>query len=525
MTAKYNFSKNIILIFIIFVFSVIAAWPLTKPGLYQIHDDQQIARLYLYDQSLKSGQFPVRWIDGLGFGFGYPLYVFYPPLVYMLGELYHLIGLSYINSVKLVFFSSILFSGIAIYIFSKEIWGKLPALITALFYMFIPYRALDVYVRGALAESFSFVWPPIILWSIVYSFCLSAFFWIPALLEKKYTIVDQLLLVNLANYKIHFVYLQQLWDWTWGFGGSAEGLTDGISFKIGKLHVLLSIAALILTIIHLLKNKIKLSVVSCQLSVVFFALFLLSAFMTTFYSKFIWDLFTPMSYIQFPWRFLIFTALFSSILAGVFIYLLRLTIVRLIVGSCLILLLIIPNIKLFTPQMYRSNLTDNIATANELINWDVSKTSYEYLPKGINLYKDDIGNNMVNLTKKDIPRQKIDIIYGNPQISNLTSQSDKISFQVKAKKQSKLQEKIFNFPGWNVFLNNNKVRIDDNNRLRLITFNVPQGNHDVRIEFKNTTVRKTANFITLVSIVFLLILVSNKVRTRSGKKEVKIRKI
>src|SRR3989344_5265294 len=265
----------------------------------------------------------------------------------MLGEAFHLLGLGFIDSVKLVFFFSIFLSGLTMFVLAKELWGKLAGLTSALFYMTLPYRAVDVYVRGALAESFSFVWLPLILWSFyklsnlqeqsdyklyrrkstnytllsatflallmithnliflpfmlilpIYLFflflktsekklfafnCLlstvlalglSAFFWIPAILEKKFTLVDQLLLTNLADFRIHFVYLQQLWNWTWGFGGSAAGLADGISFKIGKLHFIVSVITLMVAIAVLIKNKrlSKLSTVNFQFSTFLFGI-------------------------------------------------------------------------------------------------------------------------------------------------------------------------------------------------------------------------------------------------------------
>ena len=157
--------KGLIPILLILFFSILVSLPLLKPGLFIIHDDQQIARLLLFDQALKAGQFPPRWVDELGFGFGYPLFVFYPPLVYMVGELFHLIGFSFIDSIKLVFFTSIFASGLAMYILVKEFWGRYAGIVSAFFYILVPYRAIDVYIRGALAESFSFVWLPVILWS------------------------------------------------------------------------------------------------------------------------------------------------------------------------------------------------------------------------------------------------------------------------------------------------------------------------------------------------------------------------
>lgn len=578
-------SKNLIAILIITLASISLSIPLTKPGLFQIHDDQQIARLFVFDQALKAGQFPVRWVDELGFGFGYPLFVFYPPLVYILGEMFHLIGFGFIDSVKLVFFSSIFLSGIAIYIFLRELWGKFPALVSALFYLVVPYRALDIYVRGALAESFSFVWLPLILWSFyklyntqkaVYFYLsgiflallmithnliflpfmlilpgylfflwhksqkkkdfffrvlfsgflaagLSAFFWLPALLEKKSTLVDQLLLVNLANYQIHFVYPQQLWNWTWGFGGSATGLADGISFKIGKLHIAVSVAAFLLLIIHSIKRKSKstLPVTSYQLPATFFLLFVFSAFMTTFYSKFIWDLIPPLGYLQFPWRFLTFTALFTSFLAGALIYLLRITVLRLVVGIILVILLLAPNLKLFSPQSYRLDLTDEVATSDESIKWYVSSSSFEYLPKGIETYTSDLGTNVVNINRKNIPEKKIEVVEGNAVINDVFAKPNNVSFSINAEQDSKLRANIFNFPGWQVKINDQQAKINDDNRLKLITFDVPKGLSEVEIEFKNTLVRTLANLATITLIIILVTIVVSHVRIRSGKLELR----
>lgn len=570
--------KHLLPLIIIAITSILISLPLAKPGLHIIHDDQQVARLFLFDQALRSGQFPVRWVDELGFGFGYPLFVFYPPLVYVLGDVFHLAGFGFIDSVKLVFFSSILFSGLAMYVFINGLWGRLPAQVASLFYMLVPYRAIDVYIRGALAESFSFVWLPLILWSfyklstshksiyiylsaiflaflmlthnliflpfmlilpffllflvwkspdkklsivkcfmsIVSALALSAFFWLPALLEKKFTIVDDLLLTSLANYKIHFVYPQQLWNWPWGFGGSAAGLSDGLSFKIGKLHILISIAAFIVTFFHILKNKASRQLLALRSfsevgSIAFLALFLSSAFMTTFYSKPIWDLITPLGYLQFPWRFLIFTALFTSILAGSFIFLIRVPILKLVASFLLIFLLMIPNFKLFKPQSLRPDLTDALATSSEVINWDVSSSSFEYLPKGVPLYRGKLDTNLVAIEKDDIPKRRLEITEGDADINILEEKPHRFSYNINSRKPTQVKANVFNFPGWEVSIDGEKVDIDDKNRLKLIILNIPTGDHQVKIEFKNTPIRTIANLITLATIIVMTMIV---LRTR-----------
>lgn len=566
--------KTIIVLAILFVSSIALSIPLMSPGFYTVHDDQQIARLFVFDQAIKGRQFPVRWVDGLGFGFGYPLFVFYPPLVYFVGEAFHFLGFGFIDSIKLVFYLSIFASGIAIYIFVKEFWGRLPATVSALFYMLVPYRALDIYVRGALAESFSFVPLPLILWSfyklnhssrsvyiylsavflallmvthnliflpfmlilpiylvfligkskdkklstvycllsIVLAFGLSAFFWLPALLEKKFTIVDQLLLVNLANYNIHFVYPQQLWNWPWGFGGSASGSADGISFKIGKLHILVSTAAFILSIILLFKTKLrsKLSTVNYQLSIVLFSLFVFSAFMTTFYSKFVWDSIPTLGYLQFPWRFLTFTALFSSILTGYVVYSLKFPAFKLTLAIILILLLFIPNFKLFKPQAYRPDLTDEVATSKDYISWYVSSSSFEYLPKDVELVKNNLGANVVKVEKSQIPSSLVKIVSGDASVDEIKNMPNKHIFKITALSDVKAIVNIFNFPGWTVKIDGQSFAINDDNPLKLITLNIPPGSHQVEVVFKNTPIRNIANMLSLISIILIIMLFAKK---------------
>src|SRR3990167_11296775 len=88
---------------LLFIITVPAFIRILDNQYFSMHDDQHIVRLFLLDQGLKQGYLYPRWVDNLGFGFGYPLYNFYPPLIYYVAELFHLIGFSFIWSVKLTF--------------------------------------------------------------------------------------------------------------------------------------------------------------------------------------------------------------------------------------------------------------------------------------------------------------------------------------------------------------------------------------------------------------------------------------
>ncbi len=152
-----NFLKNNSYLFISIALIIFAVLPLFHPGFFTIHDNEQIGRLYELDQALKSGQFPVRIVQDLGFGFGYLLFNFYPPAVYYLGELFHLLQFSFIDSIKIVMGIGFIFSAVFMYLLVKELFGKTGALVASVFYTYAPYHSVDLYVRGALSEFFSFV--------------------------------------------------------------------------------------------------------------------------------------------------------------------------------------------------------------------------------------------------------------------------------------------------------------------------------------------------------------------------------
>src|SRR5258706_9180913 len=98
-------SKIILFVLIpvaLFAICLFAIFPLFHTGLFSMHDDEQVARLYEMYLVISNAQIPPRWVPDLGFGFGFPLFNFYPPLVYYLGSLFHLLGFSFITSTKIV---------------------------------------------------------------------------------------------------------------------------------------------------------------------------------------------------------------------------------------------------------------------------------------------------------------------------------------------------------------------------------------------------------------------------------------
>src|SRR5258708_19711328 len=64
---------------------------------------------------------------------------------------------------------AILFSSFSMYLFAKEFWGKFGSVLSSALYVFAPYHAVDLYVRGDFAEAWAYSFIPLIfygLWKI-----------------------------------------------------------------------------------------------------------------------------------------------------------------------------------------------------------------------------------------------------------------------------------------------------------------------------------------------------------------------
>src|SRR3989338_10799597 len=104
--------------FLLLLLAAGLVWPYFKPGFFTTDDGEwAVIRLAEMVRELKDWQIPPRWSDYLNHGFGYPLFSFTYPLPYYLGAALRLLGLNLVDSVKLLFISSVFLSGLTMYLF------------------------------------------------------------------------------------------------------------------------------------------------------------------------------------------------------------------------------------------------------------------------------------------------------------------------------------------------------------------------------------------------------------------------
>ncbi|OGM61558.1 hypothetical protein A2961_01015 [Candidatus Woesebacteria bacterium RIFCSPLOWO2_01_FULL_39_21] len=161
---RFVSSRNFWPLVAVLFFGILASRHLFTPGYFNMHDDLQVMRTLEMEKCFKDFQVPCRWVPDMGYGFGFPLFNFYPPLPYLYGMLFRLIGFSFVGTVKLVFASTFIFSGVTMYFLASKFFKRFGGVLSAIFYIWAPYHAVDVYVRGAMNEAWALVFFPAIFY-------------------------------------------------------------------------------------------------------------------------------------------------------------------------------------------------------------------------------------------------------------------------------------------------------------------------------------------------------------------------
>ncbi|MEI8176794.1 MAG: 6-pyruvoyl-tetrahydropterin synthase-related protein, partial [Candidatus Omnitrophota bacterium] len=428
------------LILAITVFSLAMFVPLFQGRLILGHDSGcAFIRLVSVYKFLGDGQLLVRWIPDLHYGYGYPLFNFYPPLFYYAADLLVNVRVGLVNAINLTCIFFLIGSGVSMYILTREFFGRACAFLSAIAYLYAPYHICDIYVRGSFAEASAFIFFPLIIWALYkthmtmrplflvlsavsigglmlthnimamlfvpivfvyigYLFvtdprpgkkplavsliafllgvALAAFFWLPAIAEK-----DAVRSTNFTGgfyqYTNHFVYPDQLIFSRWGYGESVPGRGDTMSFQVGIIQIMLSIAAIALVRAIYVRRR------ESGKQLIFFTALLGGALLcTTVVSLPLWRVVPLLKFTQFPWRFLAIVNFAAAFLAGGACFVCPKKI-KVAVVAVAVALLVAVNIGYCRPDPVKplwDSATTNLKDLRELLACVRLPDTYEYLP-------------------------------------------------------------------------------------------------------------------------------------------------
>lgn len=516
-----------ILLVIGFIFVI---FPFLHDGFFPTMDDVQVLRIDVMTQELLSGQFPVRYVNNFGNRGGYMLFNFYSPLAYYIGAIIHSVGFTLVKATKIDFILAYMV-GMGGMLFLLKLYSDwITSVLGTLLFITSSYLSFDVYTRGSLGELWGFCLLP---WVIAYflrikykhtknnmllsgvayallivahnitafagsllllillltppyqkksflgsvlAICigigLSAFFWLPIVIEQKYIVYSKSYFTQMA-YKTNFLNPLQI---------------SGIqhipwSFKPPILGIGLCIGAIIS--IFFWKRFSK-----TQEYIFLFAItgFFISTFFVWDISKTFWDNILYLQFMQFPWRFLTLITLCSVISISLWLSLIKNIVFRVFFCFLLLLPVFFWQFSYLRPSTYNYISVYKAEDMCSTTTWD-----QELLPVWVSRCLPKNGKiPLVHSTDKTLAIRSIISKKNGREITFTTSGKQGIAVITK-----------YYFPGWYGYIDGEQVALFPKDKYGLIHLVIPSGVHNVAIKLESSTSQRIANAISLCTIILL----------------------
>lgn len=334
---------------LVVLLTVFAVAPLEYPGAFQSHTGL-LAYYNLIDLDQNLLQF-FHWAPIVGGAFD--LFRTDGMLPYLLAEIFHLIGFSYLDAIKLVYAFAWIASGLAMYTLARKFFSPTGALLAATVYVYLPFHIATVYVRGAFAESVAWAIFPLLLLALVqrrtaYCLLLTALlfftqpgiavlfaifaFGVVTIIRGRWSAVGGQILAGLfiggllylptmfrygANvardgFNANFIFPFQLFSALWGFGVSTGSYLDQFPLQLGVVPIGLTIVAIALA---WQKHKERYSERFRRRAIIIFVSAAMVVAVLTFeIASPLWKLLGI--FVTYPWQILAFAGLALAIVAG-----------------------------------------------------------------------------------------------------------------------------------------------------------------------------------------------------------------
>ncbi|HSW88834.1 MAG TPA: hypothetical protein VLG12_06755, partial [Candidatus Saccharimonadales bacterium] len=335
-------------------------------------------------------------------------------------------------------------------------------------------------------------------YSLLLGFTLSAFFWVPALLEGKYTLRN---IVTAGEYAKRYVSLEQLIYGPWSFGGTGQ-----FTVQLGIVNWIVFIVSVWIGFV-LWKRKDKKFFLTVGL-----LLFTIAAiFLMLPLSQSIWQKIMLLQNFQFPWRFLAIPLFTTSVLGAI------------IVSESLchpgLSRILFPILN----KRFRTSRNDILLVGILTIIILFFNKDYWHA-KGYLYHSDQFFSAVYNSTTdtgesspiwsvrfmEKQPKKHVEVIAGKAMVTPLQRNMTKHVYAVTAITEAGLRENTIYFPGWEVLQDGKEIPIqyqDPHNR-GIITFSVAKGRHMITVVYTETKLRLVADVISLLSLLSVVIVLS-----------------
>jgi hypothetical protein len=509
-----------------------------------------LTTLTQFYEAMKEGIWRVTWTDGFAnYGMPIPLYI-HQTVGYLGGWMSLLLKGDVVMVYKLLFLVGAVVSSAVFYKFLRIYFTPLASFLGVFIMNVSPYRILNLYIREALPEFLAAVLFPTILLA-TYKFIKKRSKWSGAILTSVFALIalshPMMLVVGSVLFGGYFIFLikdeenkmkltiNYFLHMAWGlliaayyliplkveikyfyYGQQDNHLTGGQYLKLanyfdpkwyyfyvrdvanrghyvsgGLIESLIMITGSITVVYQFITRQVK------KLQVWHFALAvgLILIYMTTKYSGWLYEHINLLSNIQFPWRMLSSYIYIPAILVASFFNKLDKHKWNEVLA---VMFVVVVSMARF-PQLYAKNNTMH----------DIAR--YYFTP--INLHS-TVMNTVWSgeTTEYPIMDHKIEIIEGKGSLEVRDVRYGIRGYKIRAETDVRMVDYTFYFPGWEVRVDGQLVPVEfqDPSYRGVITYRIPQGEHNVKLYFGDTKLRKISNLITLISgsvfVIYLFIL-------------------
>ncbi|HJR73090.1 MAG TPA: 6-pyruvoyl-tetrahydropterin synthase-related protein [Luteimonas sp.] len=489
-----------------------------------------------FHQAVAQGDWFPRWAPDMAGGYGYPNFVFYPPLTYYVGLISTFSGYLYANALDFTIGVALAGSALSMYALGCALWGRLAGFAAAAAYVYAPYHLVVAYVKGAIPELLALaIWPLCLLFLIrtarnegwrnpllfgvfmamtlatnnlaalllaglcllyvavhfsierdgrfalracagfAFGIALGAFYWLPAIAETSHVQIERMVL-GYFRYWDHFATLQQLIYSPWGYGPS--GYPGQFSRMLGVLQAI----ALVFAAVTLRRSA---SVEQWFLVL----LVLVSCVLATAASASLWAWLRPLQMLQFPWRFLAPAMFGASLLVGWAVSRIPASHARWATPAVMALALVLgaSHAKPFQTDWRPREFGQPDQVAAWTHDWfkaDVTHVYSAYLP--------------ATAVLPPVPRQSPAAGGG------FLVRGRAPCITVESERGGALTLSTFAYPGWQVSIDGRPAQARITPPYGLLGVDVPAGPHAVCMDYRGTVLQRVAACISLAALVFML---------------------
>lgn len=549
-----------------------AAWPLLRP--YQVRGHSayiDLSRAEAFHAAVQNGDRTPRWLPDFYRRHGSPIFNFYAPLTYYAIECFRQLGASGLWALKLAYLFFWILAVIGMLRLAGALFDPAAASAGAAIYSVSPYLLTDLYVRHGIAEFAAFgVLPWLLLslfrlireprwWSplatatafaalilthnitamifvpllaafaalaakdrrglarglaaLAGGIVLAAFFWLPAMAEMKYTHAEASLTGGINHFSNHFLFLDQLFERKWAFGSSLPGRGDGMGFMFGETLWI----SLLWLLLLFLQPKTRRLLREFRLALLCATASLGCLLLTLSLTQRLWDLLPLISFVQFPWRFLLPATFFGALClpAG----LAALPAKYRTVGAWIFVLVAFTASRQFMEARYTfhnmethavmTNMTapeakeadrnpiyqrpdKMLAIENIRLNLITSTTFHDYLPRWVN--------------PAALPRETPETVVARSDgVEVLSSEWGKpwLAARIRVEAEQTVRFHHFYFPGWQATIDGRETTPGIEAETGRMTLAIPPGEHELHLEFTDTPVRVWSKIISALSLLSL----------------------